>query len=94
MDQKLSVLNKKVADDLCELANFMGNGEDLADQLSETIRQSHRTIQQTIFSVLKQVIEDFAATPTNCTDLRNAAAHAWAKKVAEVGDDGIDFPYI
>ena len=93
MDRILDVENKKAADKLFELANFMGNKDALAEQLSEVRRLSHRTVQQAFFAVLKSVIEDFAAVDAGCTDLRNEAAHKWAKEVAKVGKD-IYFPCI
>lgn len=77
--------NEAVVDELFRLCNIMGNEEDLVKLINERIQREHRTIIQSFFGVLKQVIDAYAETQHY--DLRNAQSVEWAKAVATKAND-------
>lgn len=77
--------NKEVVESLFRLCNRMGNDRVLAEAFKDQLIQEHRTLQQSFFRVIKEVIDDYATRKTY--DLRNEDSILWTKAVKNAGKD-------
>jgi hypothetical protein len=72
---------KEATEELIRSLNILGGEEEMAEGMYEALANSHRTLQQTFFRVLTMAMKDYAEVGT---DLRNAAAINYAKKMNEI----------
>lgn len=76
--------NEKIIKELFRRINYMGNEDTLAMQISVHLKREHRTLVQSFFRMVKQVIEEYAGWDDSQTDQRNLASINWAKDVAKI----------
>ena len=72
-----------------------GTSEELARAIVFALNRSHRTLQQGFMGAVKLAIAAYAAQDgAMWTDMRNQAAHDWAKQVAALRNGDLRFPLI
>lgn len=76
-----------------ELIDESGNPHKLADAITDALKGSHRTLQQSFWSAIKLAIHQYAQQEY-ATDGRNQAAREWTKEVAALENGDLRFPYI
>lgn len=78
---ELEVTATRAVDDLFYVVNKMGTGEEvLVKVFVEKMYREHRTLLQSFWRVMFQVIKAYATCPS---DLRNEDSVKWAKDVVE-----------
>ncbi len=81
--------NKAFVKEAFDLVNWAGNWDSLAEAFTEWIQTEHRTLIQSFFRMINQIIEGYSQH--TLSDARNENSLEWAKKVAKI--DGY-FPLI
>ena len=75
-------LNKKIVSDIFQAVNYSSNARRLAKVFSEHIETEHRTLVQSFFRMISDIIDDYAKHEH--FDARNEGSFEWAKKVAKI----------
>lgn len=83
--------NKEICRELFRLINYVGNDLILAKEFTEFLKNEHRTLQANFIRMIQYILNEYARN--EYTDLRNEAAVAFSKKVAEATAD-IGIPFI
>lgn len=85
----------RAAQALCDLSGRIGGREGREAFVDYLMNHSHRTLQQSAFSLFLNWAYRFAELPDGHFDLRNEAAVKAARKIKEaLGDYGDQLPFI
>lgn len=74
--------NKEWVQKAFDLVNWLGNWDDLAQILANHIDTEHRTLIQSFFRMIQEVINEYAKH--EYFDDRNNGSLKWAKEVAKI----------
>lgn len=78
--EKVDKLNKQIVNDIFRAVNYSNNGRRLAKVFIEHIETEHRTLVQSFFKMMVNIIDGYAQHEE--FDDRNKGSLEWAKKVA------------
>lgn len=79
---KIDELNTKIVSDIFQAVNYSGNSERLGKAFVEHIETEHRTLIQSFFRMIADVIDEYGNHKQS--DERNKGSLEWAKKVSEI----------
>ena len=75
-------LNKQIVSDIFQAVNYSSNARRLAKIFSKHIETEHRTLVQSFFRMISDIIDSYAKH--EYFDDRNKGSLEWAKMVAKI----------